>query len=319
MELANLIVQAKAAKWGGINMSDVGDVPTMLKPGERKVLHYFAKNMDFKGCIVDAGAFCGGSTISLASGLSKNPTKAVMHTYDMFIAPNDSFSLGLIGHNCKPGDNILNIVRGNLGEYINLVNFHQGDFLNVEPPNQEIDLLFVDLAKTWELNQVVQSKYFSLLEPGRSIVIQQDLNFHGAPWVNILMQYYSEYFERILDVASSRVFLYRKKAPDDVLAFDLRTLPIDKKLELIELSALESPYEASRFSCREGKAWILFQERGLEEACSYLDEIRDLQPWSGEPHTEVLKKAFRMLGDLDGYKSYFANYFPKKNTQEAAF
>ena len=229
-------------------MEDVGDVPTMLKPGERKILHYFARNMDFRGCVVDAGAFCGGSTLSRASGMARNPIRSAIHSYDMFIAPNDSLSLGPIGHGAKPGDDILPIVKENLGEYAGLVTFHQGDFLHAEPPSQSIDLFFVDLAKTWELNDVVQSRYFTLLEPGHSIVVQQDFNFHGAPWVNITMQYYGDYFERVLDVASSRVFLYKKKLPADALAFDLKTLPIERKLELLELSALESTYEACRSS-----------------------------------------------------------------------
>ncbi|HEX3860524.1 MAG TPA: hypothetical protein VHY35_02415 [Stellaceae bacterium] len=317
MDVLKLIESAKTECWK-IDIDEVGDVPTMLRPGERKMLHYFAKNMDFDGCVVDAGAFCGGSTISLASGLARNSNKTTIHSYDMFVAPNDNYSLRLLGHNRKPGDDVLDIVKENLGEYIRFIEFHQGDFTYKEPPDCAIDLLFIDLAKTWRLNRVIQTKFFGRLRPGRSIVVQQDFNFHGAPWVNILMQYFSDYFERVLDVACSRVFFYKKELPQDLLRIDLERLPTQTKLELIELSALATPHEGAKFTCRQGKAWILFQECGAETACSYLDEIRDQQPWGGASHTDSLKTVFQNLRDLDGYNAYFANFFSRMSSGSAS-
>ena len=49
-------------------------------------------------------------------------------------------------------------------------------------------MLFVDIAKTWALNDVVIEQFFPRLIPGRSVVVQQDYAFAFRPWVAITME-----------------------------------------------------------------------------------------------------------------------------------
>src|SRR3954467_13500798 len=81
----------------------LGNAPTMLSHGERVMLHWLAREFPTDGHIIDAGCFLGGSTLPLASGLKLRGGAAKIHSYDMFIAPNDGYALGLIQTGKKRG------------------------------------------------------------------------------------------------------------------------------------------------------------------------------------------------------------------------
>jgi hypothetical protein len=127
-------------------------VATMLAFGERQMLYWLARELPIPGVIVDAGCFIGGSTQALAAGFAANASTTGklgrIHTYDMFLAPRDGYSLNLIGNGKKPGDTIFDVFNANVGMLLPLVAPHVGDFLSFGPPAEPINLLFVDIAKS---------------------------------------------------------------------------------------------------------------------------------------------------------------------------
>jgi hypothetical protein len=154
-------------------------VRSMLSGPERALLFLLARNhVDGRGAIVDAGCFVGGSTLSLAMGLRENRRAGAtrIHSYDLF----RYYSWGMQGYlddvpGVAEGADLLPVFRKNIAGYEDLVVVHPGDVLAERWPGEAIEVLFIDIAKTWDLNHHVARTFFPSLVPGHSVVVQQDL------------------------------------------------------------------------------------------------------------------------------------------------
>ena len=74
--------------WRAVTLpANVMDTPAMLRPGERKLIHYLTRE-SFRpdGSCIDAGAFLGGSSVCIASALLElDATRdRPLHAYDLF-------------------------------------------------------------------------------------------------------------------------------------------------------------------------------------------------------------------------------------------
>lgn len=294
------LAQIKTNAWSAIS-DDVplGDAPTMLSVGERKMLLWLSLNWPGDGGVVDAGCFLGGSTIPLAAG------SRTVHSYDMFVAPNDGYSLGLIKNDRAPGQSVLDLFEQYTGQKANIVP-HCGDFLHSSAPTSPLDILFIDVCKTWELNAKMAADFFPLLAPNHSIVIQQDHNDQSCPWVNITMAALADCFEFLTDEGSSRVFLYKggfKGLPD------IRALALDEKLSLISSGAKASRHPDCAFLCVVSSAQIIFEERGSDAAISFLRAIDGLQPWPGASYAKQAEAVYRHHQTPGSQNQWHERYF----------
>jgi hypothetical protein len=200
-------------------------VPTMLVPDELRLLHYLDRQC-YRGigAIVDAGAFLGGSTVALASGVRANhrarrtSPAAPIHTFDRFKV--ESYTLGRYFPEHTPiGSSFREAFDRNTARFADLVEVHAGDILEHEWTGGPIEILFVDIAKTCAVGDWVIWQFFRHLIPGRSIVVQQDYLYpKGTGWLHIAMEFYADSFEYICDTeVNSVVFLSAKAIPRDVL------------------------------------------------------------------------------------------------------
>jgi len=299
----------------------LGAMPTMLSIHEKRMLHWLARELFLNddSCIVDAGCFLGGSTMALASGLSKNPyltqKECLIHTYDMFVTPRDQCSIELIGGTKTPGESFLDLFVDFLGNYKQYVMVHAGNFCCAPAPYKTIDLLFVDICKNWDLNDVVIDRFFPKMIPGRSFLIQQDYNDHSCPWVNLTMAYYKEYFMHLATVNGSNLYLYTKQIPlPQMHGSILRSLTPDEQLQLMRREIEESPNEICRFFNAVTTGWLIFLNQGLPAAEAYyakLDEIAK-QPWESDtPYLDNALSAMRSLQDTQGFSEYHHKFFSK--------
>jgi hypothetical protein len=228
--------------WRAVQLpSSVRGAETMLLLTEQQLLYSLASEyFENKGSIVDAGCFLGGSTLALAQGLRdnpayrKNPRGALIHSYDLFVV--EPWTIGIYFPKGTPlGTSFEPIFRKNTKAFSDLITIHGGDVTKAELPEGEIEILFIDLAKHWLVNDYVVKAFFPKLIPGKSIVIQQDYLFHTwTGWLPVTMEYFSEYFE-IVDHTekNSVVFLYKKQIPAGQLAIDLiQSLTRGQMLEL---------------------------------------------------------------------------------------
>ena len=206
---------------------------TMLTEPELRLLHCISKNFKNEGIIVDAGCFIGGSTLALASGILDRIHHRVIHSYDRFLA--EKYTLGKY---LPETTELLSDIRPLFEEQIKdikyLVEIHAGDILTFKAPDEDIEILFLDVLKTPTVNDHVVEEFFPKLIPNLSIVIQQDYcftKFNG--WIHSTMEYFSDYFE-IIDFTpcNSVVFLYKKQIPLDMLKKVFKSMSKEKALEL---------------------------------------------------------------------------------------
>jgi len=284
------------------------DIASMLSLNERKMLHWLAAHVALhESCIVDAGCFIGGSTASLASGLAFNRTRAPASrivVYDIFVAPDEAWSLRhLPGRG--PGHSIRDLFDANLSRFAALLDVRAGDFADATPPDGKIAICFLDIAKSWELNDRAVSELFAHLVPGRSILIQQDYNDHSCPWVNVTMARFAEHFTYLCDEGSSRVYRYERPIPQQEFERPLRDLGMEQIIALARQEADTCGNEISRFFNLVSLGWLIFEEHGADAAISHLQSISHLQPWhSDEPYVQIPIGGIRLVSDIAGLRSY---------------
>ena len=171
--------------------AEVRQARTMLSAQELELLYTLARDRyTGRGEIIDGGAFLGGSTLALAAGLRDNPAVADrrgrVHSYDMFVA--DHFVSQFID-GYPEGTSTRPYYDGVIADVASHVSVHEGDIATFPwPADRPIEILFIDVAKSWETNDVLVQQFFSRLIPGLSTVIQQDYHWPHTPWISITME-----------------------------------------------------------------------------------------------------------------------------------
>jgi hypothetical protein len=276
------------ANWAWRDQSSYqsGAVPTMLSLQEVQMLEWLGRTFPFQAMemIVDAGAFLGGSTHAIATGLKQNHDALAqgcrIHSYDHFIAPESRFVSSLTGQ-MDAGGSFYDIYLENISEVKHVVEIHAGDFANAAAPAL-IGVLFVDVAKSSELNDVVLDRFFPAMIPGRTILIQQDHNDHYCVWINLTMEYFADHFEYLCDDGGgSRVFLFTKAFEQGSLSKQLQELPLDRKIELCHQAVSKAKDPVAGYLSRVSTAWLI-ADRDQYEALDYLRSIAADQPWPSE-------------------------------------
>ena len=157
--------------------ASVRKVVTMLAREERQLLHALGRTWTGAGAIVDGGCFLGGSTLALGTGLLANPRRVekrgVIHSYDLFVA--DAHQAGSYLKkfgDYAPGDSVRPIFDRQTQDVAPCLQVHEGDLRQFPWTGGPIEILFIDVSKTWELNDFINAEFFPALIPGQSIVVQ---------------------------------------------------------------------------------------------------------------------------------------------------
>ena len=198
---------------------------SMTTPNELLFLSHYAREFYFgRGKIVDLGCWLGATTAALADGLlesRRSGGRGTIESFDLF--QWDEWMNPIreaIGAKVEftTGQCFYEYVRSNLERYGQLVAVHKADLSTYRPPDEwQIEFLFVDAMKNWELASSIASNFFPKLIAGESLVVQQDFAFYD-PIVStnhLLMWHLRDYFEPLHQVpgSCSMVFL-TKNNPD---------------------------------------------------------------------------------------------------------
>jgi hypothetical protein len=216
----------------------------MLVPAEQRLLyrltsHYYSG----AGVIVDAGAFCGASAYAMAAGFSDNTgifsKERRIHSYDLFVA-DDEYTRDYLQNNfytrfdrhgkqvelirrVASGESFLDIFLFQTQRYENLVEVHPGSILAQKWSGGKIEILFLDICKTLEIQRHVFAEFLPHLIPGRSIVIQQDFHHAWHPYIHVAMEYLDPYFDIIVPaIGGSRVYRLHSPVPQHALEKSIR-------------------------------------------------------------------------------------------------
>ena len=235
----------------------------MISPGEIMLLFDLARlNFSRKGEIVNAGAFIGASAYALAAGMSENEIttpERFVHSYDLFVARDrsvaDFLQNNIFVRRDRYGKYKRNIIDVDLGfkyldvylfqtqKYAQFLKTYEGDIKQHEWSDGDIEILFLDVCKTLDINSHVFRTFFPYLIPGVSIIVQQDFHHIYHPYIHVTLQAIREYISPIFTtVGGSRVYSYTKKIPNDLLNDVINySFNLDTRMRLFNELIDESP------------------------------------------------------------------------------
>lgn len=279
MGISQVAFQRYAVRRGDAGAGAEVHVQSMLSPFELTLLYALAKDYyTGRGAIVDLGPYFGLSTRALAHGLRSNlrvpssEKRKRIHSFDLFLTAGYEWFID--PSTSLPSGSIFDFVLELNREYLDFISYNPGDLLQLDWTPQEIEILFIDIAKSWELNGFVVRKMFPCLIPGRSIVIQQDyVHFHEY-WIHLTMQYLAEHFELVDYMYGATVaFLLKDAIPPARLATDLRSLSVEQKSDLL-VAAREAAPDPIRESMKTAHAMMLADHGLFDAALALLHTVR---------------------------------------------
>jgi hypothetical protein len=257
----------------------VRDVPTMISEYERALLYQLTRDhYRGAGSVVDAGCFLGGSTLALAQGLldRQYPIRdRVIHTFDLFRLDEGSYRpYESILEGMRPGDSLRSRFNALIGDRQDLVAVAEGDIRKATWSAGPIEVLFIDLAKAWSINDHVSRMFFPSLIPGQSVVIQQDYCHEWTPWLLITMELLSDAFVYCESVPfASAIFVPRRPiALTEIPKSLFKDLSHDDKLNLYD-RATERFAGEDRAVLECGRAYLLSMIGRRSAAETHLETI----------------------------------------------
>jgi hypothetical protein len=226
--------------WRDVTVSpDAIGIPTMLSKAERRLLYGLARDYaNEEGAIVDAGCFLGGSTAALLAGIRDRAEPwggPPVESYDLFRVEQYTVQKFFAS---EPEVHTGESFRRRFDEHVARFDVshvvHEGDITEIGWSARPIDILFLDVLKSWEINDAVLRDFFPSLVPGRSLIVHQDYGWGDTPWIPITVELMRNSLV-LLDWMEwgSHVFFVERELPSDVLD-GVSGLDLDTKLALIE-------------------------------------------------------------------------------------
>lgn len=224
-----------------------GDIAakSMLTMDELAVLYALARyHYRGTGKIVDLGPLLGIGTHVMARGVAQNAslgaTAKSIYSYDLFLGKNMLHFLPGADEG-ETGSVFWRFLEINR-DYLDSIMPVPGDFLAMRWTGAPIEILFVDISKSWSLNGHLLREFFPHLVPGHSILVQQDYVHVGEPWIALTMELLDDYFERLYFIyGGTAVFRLLKPIPQELLAIDLEALPLAETDRLFERARAKAP------------------------------------------------------------------------------
>jgi hypothetical protein len=183
---------------GSDAFEDLCPMGTMMTEDEIRYLHFLGRELySGAGAVVDLGPLAGGSTFALASGLAKNlktSGSGSIHSYDLWEFYED-WQRFFKGKRLSRLQNIEPDFLDNLGDLKRYVTPHRGDICKARWTGAPIEILFIDVAKVPAAMENIVREFYPNLIPHRSILIQQDFISAECPWIHVIQERLSEYFE----------------------------------------------------------------------------------------------------------------------------
>jgi len=219
---------------------DAVGIPTMLSKTERKLLYGLARDYaSGGGAIVDAGCFLGGSTAALLAGLRDRQEPWAgppLQSYDLFRV--EEYTLGKFFRDDPDlgvGDSFRDRFDANVARFDLPHAVHEGDITRIGWSGEPIDVLFLDVLKSPEINDAVLRDFFPSLVPGRSVIVHQDYGWGWMPWIPITVELMRESLVLVDWMEwGSHAFLLQGEVPVELGERGVGGLDVDTRLELID-------------------------------------------------------------------------------------
>src|SRR5919197_2270122 len=266
--------------WRDIALSpDATGIPTMVSKQERRLLDSLARDYAGDGAIVDAGCFLGGSTAALLAGVRDRLEPRIgprVASYDRFRV--EAFTIPKFfpdDGSLQVGDSFRARFDAHVAGFGVPHDVHEGDITELGWSGGPIDVLFLDVLKSWGINDAVLRDFFPSLVPGRSVIVHQDYGWGDTPWIPISVELLRESLVLVDWMEwGSHVFFVERELPADVLAGGVAGLDADTKLDLIDQAAVHA--EGWVLGMLEvSRALRLAEGDGAEAALAELDAVEE--------------------------------------------
>lgn len=270
----------------------------MIGPEERRCFYWLARHaLSGAGCIVDAGSFIGASTFCFAAGAAENTCfmkekdgklpRPVVHAFDV-VQVLESYVGEAIRKDFRPiakGDSYLDIFEYQTALFASFIRLQEGDFLEKTWTGEPIEILFVDLAKTRQLNSHIVKEFFPSLIPGRSLLLHQDYFHCWHPYIHITMEYLRDEFDLLDEHIPFQTRLWRlsRDIPEGKLqrVCDYSFVK-DERLALLDrLVEVSSPH--SRPMMEVVRLWQRCLDKDYGDAKNDLSRLRAVYDLDGRP------------------------------------
>jgi hypothetical protein len=270
--------------WRGETLPpDAVGIPTMLSKAERKLLYSLARDYAREdGAIVDAGCFLGGSTAALLAGVRDRPQSwsgPAVESYDLFRVEQYTVPKFFANESAiRAGESFRERFDEHVADFDVPHVVHEGDITQIGWSGGPIDILFLDVLKSWEINDSVLRDFFPSLVPGRSVIVHQDYGWGDTPWIPITVELLRDSLV-LLDWMEwgSHVFFVDRELPADILDGGVGGRELGTKLALIDQAVaraegwVQGMLEVSR-------TFLIAERDGHEAALEELASIVERHP-----------------------------------------
>jgi hypothetical protein len=173
------------------------------------------------------------------------------------------------------GDSFRPVFDELLGSLADETTVSEGDITAAGWSGGPIEILFLDVLKSWEVNDAVASAFLPSLVAGRSVIVQQDYIHGMLPWIHITMELLRDSVEQVADVPCSRVYAVTADITAETLAEILplkRHVPPARQEQLMDAAIASTSGEATA-SLQLAKANLLRDQGDLAGATRVLEYV----------------------------------------------
>ncbi|WP_226015762.1 hypothetical protein [Novosphingobium sp. FKTRR1] len=265
-------------------------VPSMMSLKERLLLQALAQH-EYRGdgVIVDAGVFCGGSTLCLGTGIEGNPARdAILARWPQ---PIRTYEYGIVNPGMIPfferhnvagdwqvGESFEAYLRGNIAPVADKVELTMGDISLATWDGAPIEIMFLDVVKSHAIQMAVLRTFMPHLLVG-GILLQQDYFIDGLPFLKIMQEHFADHFEYLGEVWSLGMFrLIKPFAPEAFATDPIPAMTLEYKLELLDRTRDRSIDPFRRLLCDLGKVRFLASIGENAQAVALLDTLPEAYP-----------------------------------------
>jgi hypothetical protein len=258
---------------------EVEDKPAMLSTNERRLLYTLARDYAGDGAIVDGGSFLGGSTVALLAGVRDRPERSSrppVVSYDLFRVEGYAIPHFFADDpSVRVGDSFRARFDANVAGFDVLHVVHEGDITEFGWSGGPIDVLFLDVLKSWRINDAVLRDFFPSLVPGRSVIVHQDYGYGWMPWIPITVELMSDSLTLIDGMeAGSHVFFVEKELPKELLERGVKVLELEERIEVMDRVVARSDGWV-RGMMEIARTSLFIKRDGREAALEELDRIAE--------------------------------------------
>jgi hypothetical protein len=226
--------------WRDVSLPpDAVGIPTMLSKGERRLLYGLARDYAGAGAIVDAGCFLGGSTAALLAGVRDRERPWAgppVASYDLFRVEGYTIRKFFADDpHVRIGDSFRPRFDRAVAGFDVPHDVHEGDITEIGWSGAGIDVLFLDVLKSWDINDSVLRDFFPSLMPGRSVIVHQDYGGAYMPWIPITVELMRDSIVLVDWMEwGTHVFFVEDELPAELMEHGVAGLDLERRFELVD-------------------------------------------------------------------------------------